>query len=220
MKYQTLFIGLLILMIPFLMGCNDLVQPDDKYPVITNWNINPTSLYVTVVGPPDYVLPHIIPVPNPPRVDVTVDIRTYNANQQFTAKVVIERLTRELVYEDPASPTGTTWFEEDYPFDQFGMPVDNPIDDPHGDPTETFIWDGLIGTYVANSGAPPQGVVEIKFFFEPSYFPVFLSDWIFTHPDYPGLTVQVNRYKYNFKVILEDAGGRSDTFKFRLDSII
>ena len=213
MRYQTLFIGLLILLTSFLFSCsNDPLQPEDRYPVVTNWAVIPTNLDINVDTTP---LGYLLTIPDR-SLKVTVNIRTYNANQQFTAHVILERMTRDFEIIDMVTGAVEEG-AEDYPFDKFGTPTDEPINDPHGDPTEQIDWDGLIGTYVANSGTPPQGVVEIKFFFIPKYLPMWSSDWYVTS----GTLVKVtSHYEYNFKVIMEDMGGRTDSFDIPIGSTL
>jgi hypothetical protein len=213
-RYQTLFIGLLILLTSFLLSCsNDPLQPEDKYPVVTDYNWV-ANLNVKVTTTPAGWL---LTIPDR-MVKMTVRVRTYNANQQFTAHVVLERVTRYFEVIDML--TGLAYEgAEDYPFDNFGTPVDEPIDDPHGDPTETIDWDGLVGAYVKDSGAPPQGIVEIKWFFLPKWLPLFTSDWYFIDPT-GRYAKGTERYEYLFKVIMEDMGGRTDTFSFPIGSTL
>lgn len=215
MRYPIMRLSLLLLLVPLLMSCS--IEPQDKWPVITDWTVTPGNLNVELVGPPDYALPHII-VPEP-QLKLEVTVRTYNANQTFTARVMIERIRREFWLIDPLTGALLADGEEDYPFDYFTTPVDEPVDFPHGDPTEPIVWDGLKGEYVSGSGEPPWGETKISFFVRPNWFPIWKQDWLDYDPHYQ-LNKETNRYMYLFKVIMEDSGGRTDTFSFELHSII
>lgn len=208
MRYPIAKFGLLVFLIPLLMSCN--IEPEDKWPVITDWSADcDLNVHVTAITP--FGFEWNIPKE---RVDVKVKVRTYNANQGFKVTVILERLRREFTY-------GGEEGDEDYPFDMFQTPVDNPIDDPHGDPTEVIVFDNLAGTYVPNSGKPPQGVTELSFFFYPNWTPYFVRDWYVPADPVAGTAdFFVFSYVYRWKVIVEDSGGRSDWFTFTKESTL
>lgn len=202
---------LLIVIMPILVSCN--IQPEDKWPVITDWKCT-GDLDVVFFTSDSIGIPQVS-IANP-RISVEVKVRTYNVNQDFTAKIVLERLRWEFFEIHPETGDILS-FEEDYPFDSMAMTFDNPIDDPHGDPTEIIEIKGIKGTYVANSGQPPWGETRLSFFFEPVWRPTLPIDWVGIDTK-TQLQYTTLRYVFLFKVIIQDAGGRTDSFKFQMTS--
>jgi hypothetical protein len=191
----------------FQIGCQ--FEPEDKWPVIVTWDVS-ANLNIKCSRKGGVIT---LKVPDS-KVDVFVDVRTFNANQQFTVKTLLQRVRKEYTVYYPGVYVSKF---VDLPPDELTTPTDDPLDDPFTDPTEPFVWDGLVGTYQAGSGHPPQGVTQLKYFFYPAWLPLYATAWYWTEDRYPALA---NRYVYLFEVIIEDAGGRTDTFDFTLSSTL
>jgi len=123
--------------------------------------------------------------------DMKVDVRTYNANQAFKATIILDSIWREGIYLPTGDVIGGYLLPDDF--------------------TKPDIIDRMQGSYVADSGNPPQGISELSFSFLPRFFPDSMVAW------FDGSNLFLH-YILNFKVVIEDAGGRTDTFDLRLDS--
>jgi hypothetical protein len=177
MKYPIARYGLLILLIPFLISCQ--MKPEDKWPVITSHTV--TADFTITAKNVSGIFQFTV---KDRSADLKFQIRTYNANQGWKTKVILEGVDRYIG----------------------GSVVSLPI-------TELSALDGLTGTYVTNSGHPPQGVVELSLTFEPNYFPLTLDEW------FNGTTL-TNQYIYHYRLIVEDMGGRTDTITFNIVSTL
>lgn len=185
-NYKFLKLAFLLILIPFLMGCN--IKPEDQWPVIVNENIDANFTVIMTI-------PEALPIPfltiAKDTVDMTIDIRSYNANQGWDVKVVLEDI---IVY-------ATDWGDLTLPIDSIGkLGI-----------TETYRIENVIGNYI--SGNPPQGITEIKLYFTPSWLPLSFNDWI------QG-TIKVDRYEYYYILIIEDMGGLTDSWEFVIVSTL
>jgi len=73
------------------------------------------------------------------------------------------------------------------------------------------------GTYVQGSGKPPWGVTTLEYFFYVDWLPTLVSDWYISTAK---TIFQTTRYIYNYRVIIKDAGGRTDSFNFTVNSLL
>ena len=224
MKRFNSIIWLLILastLIP-LFSCAHLkeqlgLEPseEEKWPVITDTRVITGDLnmkWKTINTPPGWQIN-----PMSPEVTLEVDLMTCDIGQEFTAKVILQRIRREYnLFIPPNTLVGDG--TDDYPFDLFNTHTDNPVDDPRGDPTEEWVIDGIFGTYFAGSGHPPQGKVTLSFKFEPDWLPILATDWWWLSDE--GYYKLTNRYVYLFEVIIQDKGGRTDVYDFTMSSQI
>lgn len=186
MNYKFMKLAFLLILIPFLMGCN--IKPEDKWPVIVSDNVD-ANFTVVMTIPEDFPVPFF--TIGKDTVDMTIGIRTFNANQGWNVKIILEDV---IVY-------ATDWADLTLPIDSVGnLGV-----------TETLRLERIVGDYI--SGNPPQGITEIRFYFTPSWLPLTYNDWI------QG-TVKVDRYEYFYVLIIEDMGGLTDSFEFIIVSTL
>lgn len=186
MNYKLMKLAFLLILIPFLMGCN--IKPEDKWPYI-EYEVVDADFTVIMTIPEDFPVPFLSISKD--YVDMTIGIRSYNANQGFDIKVILEDV---IVY-------ATDWAD-------LAAPVDLIT---HLGLTETFNIENVVGEYI--DGNPPQGTSEIKFYFTPEWLPQSYNDWI------QG-TVKVDRYEYFYVFIVEDMGGLTDSWDFIIVSIL
>jgi hypothetical protein len=189
-KYTFLKIGLLLILTTLLvglLGCN--IQAEDQWPVITTWGAD-ANYAVSAKIDANTGIP-IITWPASWFTNMTVDVRTYNANQAFKATIILTSIESEGVTLATGDITGSTLLVGDF--------------------TEPFVIDRMQGSYVADSGNPPQGITELKFGFVPRFIPDSIGAW------YDGTHLTL-RYILSFKIIIEDAGGRTDTINLAVDS--
>jgi hypothetical protein len=174
------------------LGCE--TKPEDRWPVITTWSV---TADLTVSASIDTTSGLITVTPPDSKVKIHTVIRTFNANQQFTAKVVLQNVVKDYsnIYPDGTVISETSVLTL----------------------SSLATWDGIVGTYVAGSGQPPQGEVTIDLFVVPSFIPLSINDWYVKTPTFTELTTL---YTYNFLVIMEDMGGRTDTFDFTVYSTL
>jgi len=195
-KYKTaryaLFLSVFIL-IPWLIGCESVIEPQDKWPVITDWELE-YAYDVTLKLDKKTYFPKELILPDDYNTYLTMNVRTYHTGQAFTYKLILERVIGDITELDLVNGAFYTSVE--------GLLI-----------TETARIDHVLGTYVAGSGHPPQGVTELSVFWEPGWFPTSLPYWYETTPN--GIILH-NRYVWNYTGVLEDADGRSDTFSFNL----
>jgi hypothetical protein len=201
-KYSITRYALILLLVPlFILNVGCEITPEDQWPVITSWDVSANyDVTLTIVKP--YGIPQLtVPDRN---IKITVDVRTYNASQAWDARIFLESV--DQVY---------TQYENNLPGSQYQTTL--PV-------TENYRIEGVAGDYVANSGKPPQGVVELVLNWAPQFFPLSVNDWLIYSTDQTtgGLVVDKisDRYVYRFRVILFDQGGRSDSFTFDVYSIL
>ncbi len=190
MRYHVALLALIVLIVPMLVGCE--ITPQDKWPTITNWATTEDKKVVLTID-----LTTLIPTLNlpPSGVDVIADVRTYHTNQYFTCIILTESWSRNktvFVGGIPAGSVTNSWL---------------------GGPQ--FRKERVQGTYVCDSGKPPQGTTRLALGM--CYpVPAGIQDWIGYHIEggRPVLDYLGERYTYNLRYLLEDAEGRSDTFTF------
>lgn len=186
MNYKFMKLAFLLILIPFLMGCN--IKPDDKWPVIVSDTID-ANFTVIMTIPEDFPIPFF--TISKDTVDMTIGIRTYNANQGWDVKIILENIIKHSTdWENLATPI-------DY-VSNLGL-------------SETLRLDNITGEYI--SGNPPQGITEIRFYFTPGWLPLTYNDWI------QGTTM-VDRYEYFYVLIIEDMGGLTDSWEFIIVSTL
>ncbi len=193
--------ALILLVIPFLMafntGCNDEWGPEDKWPKITHWehneNFDVTLKILKPFGIPQLKLPNRT-------VNMKIQVRSFHADQEYTVRVFLEQVDWMYTAYSNNAPAGTT---------SVGLPV-----------TGIYWDDAVVGTVI--SGKPPQGTAELEFFFEPSYFPLAIDDWLsYTQDPVSGamdIDWVTDRYIYHFICVIEDKDGRTDSFGFTVIS--
>jgi hypothetical protein len=199
---RTLKIGFIILTLLFplfLFGCDDnFIEPDDKWPVITDWEVT-SNLTVKLEILKGYGIPRL-EVANR-TIGFTLDIRSYSVSREWTVYAFLESVTKEY-----------SLYTDNLP----GAQVDEvlPI-------TEAFVWDHITGEYLG--GTPPGGTIQLTLTMDPEWFPLSVPDWIDYDVDPElGLVIHsiTDRYKYNFRIVVEDLDGRSDTTSFSVISPI
>jgi hypothetical protein len=187
-------LALVLIVVPFLVSCE--IRPEDKWPNITTYavtaNFDVKLEILKAIGAPRLTIPDR-------EVDLSIDIVTYNANQKFTVKIFLYDVIQQVTYYEANLPTDTVYF---------ALPI-----------TETHRIDQVTGSYLGG-GHPPQGKTQLNLFYTPGFFPTELADWI--NYDVIGGMIQINwitdRYIYYYRVIVEDAEGRSDTFAYSVIS--
>ena len=194
MKY-TLVLLVLPLMLMLTVGCNDLVGPEDKWPDIISWTH--TENFDVVV---DILQPYGIPQLTVPdrTVEVTTQIRSYHALQEYTIRIVLTGITETITMYENNLPAASQCFFIPY--------------------SEVHYEDSVIGSYLIGSGQPPQGVSEFLFYYDPGWFPTAVGDWIRLGTDTEtGATYIASvteRYQFHYRVIFEDPDGRTDTYDY------
>jgi len=182
-RYTILIVGLLLLLVPLLVGCE--LKPEDQWPVIAGWQVTANLDCAAKLDKKTNIVTLTLPAST--AINLKIDVRTYNANQAFKVTVINQSLRRDFMTGEPPEYFPFYWTQ--------------------GDPTVPSTLDWIHAGYVTGSGRPPQGLAEITLGYSPA-FPTSLSDW------WLGGTTVVNRYSWSFLVIVEDAGGRTDTFEF------
>ena len=183
-KYKIAGFVLILIIVPLLMGCE--LTPEDKWPVLVD-EIVDADFTVSVTEIEDLGLLQFKVVKE--RVDLTLDIRTFNANQGFKVEIILQDIQQNFTdYTNPTAPVSYSAL--------MGF-------------IETFKRVSVTGEYI--DGSPPQGVTELTLYFTPSWFPVTFTDWI-------NGAIITDSYIYYFLVIIEDMDGRTDSFEFQLTS--
>ncbi len=185
-KYKYVKLAFLLILIPYLMGCN--IKPQDQWPVIAYEEID-ANFTVVMTIPEDFPIPFFSIAKD--SVDMTIGIRSYNANQGWDVKVVLEDI---IVHT-------TDWADLSAPIDGIS----------NLGTSETYRIENVIGEY--KGGNPPQGISEIKLYFTPCWLPLSFNDW------FQG-TVKVDRYEYYYVLIIEDMGGLTDSWEFVIVSTL
>jgi len=172
------------------MGCQ--ITPEDKWPVIVG-KTTPNNITVTmelggilgiIVNIPDFTF------------EIKTNVRTYHANQDFTVRIWLMEVVEYYTPYLDNLPLGTQCRSQ-------------PSD-------WSYAWSPVEGRYI--SGTPPQGIVELAV--KPDWVPVpgSVADWVEYErdPDTNALTLKsvTQKYVYHFRVLVEDAAGRSDSFTF------
>lgn len=193
MKRLTAGLALVLILIPFIASCE--IRPEDKWPNITTHevaaNFDVTLEILEAIGAPRLTIPDRT-------VDLSIDIVTYHTNQKFTVKIFLYEVVQTVTFYESNLPTNTVC-------------VSLPI-------TEVHRADEVTGT-VLGGGHPPQGKTQLRLFYTPDFFPTALSDWIsYSITDKIQINWITDRYTYNYRVIVEDAEGRSDTFDYSIIS--
>ena len=196
---MTAKIALVLLVLPLIMlvntGCNDEWFPEDQWPLITHWE-HSENLTVNV----DLIKPYGIPqlkIPNR-QIDMIIDVRSFHAEQPYNVWIFLQHVEQDITFYSNNLPAYSTK-------NLLGI-------------TETHYEERIYPSYVIDSGTPPQGIGQMELFFTPEYFPLTLSEWIgfSINPDTGATLIDyvVDRYVYEFRVVVEDQDGRSDTFEF------
>jgi hypothetical protein len=188
-KHKILYITLLLLVLPSAWSCN--VQPPDKWPTIVGTDVTADlDVHYTI----DALGIVTVNVPDP-TITIKVDVRTYNMNQGFKITTIMQNASNEFVVIAPEGIYSGAGSSTDF--------------------NQTWVGENMSGTYVQDSGEPPQGTTEITYTIMPDRLPTLYQDWFAT---VNGSPMQVTRYVFHFIVLIQDAGGRSDTFDFELQS--
>ncbi|MCX6646499.1 MAG: hypothetical protein NTY09_09100 [bacterium] len=187
MKYQIAIFALLIILIPLLTGCE--LKPEDHWPVLTAETVSADfTINVTLIEELGIIQ---FQVAND-HADLDLDIRSYNANQGWDVKVILQSIDKYST--NWAIPTSPTSYGESLPMDP-----------------STTRFENIIGEYI--DGKPPQGTSRIKFSVYPGWFPTTFEDWV------QGSTI-TDSYVYNYMVIIEDMDGRTDSWEFSISSTL
>lgn len=193
---NRLKIGIIILTLLFplfLFGCDDeFVQSEDRWPTIVNWDVT-SNLTVKLDILEGFGIPRL-EVANR-TIGMTVDVKSYHVSQEWTIYAFLESVTKQVsLYSNnlPGASVNQT------------LPV-----------TEIFHFKNVTGTYLG--GTPPGGTVQFALTMEPEWFPLSVSDWVsYEIDEEAGLIINsvTDRYIYNFRLVVEDLDGRSDTTTF------
>jgi hypothetical protein len=198
-KYSIARYALLLLLVPLLFfGC-DRVGPEDKWPVITYYEIqgnpNVTLEFVEGLGVPRFTIANRT-------VDLIVDVRSFNAGQEWTVTTFLEGVTRKYTNYEDNLPNGS------YTSDIAA--------------TSIYRADHLTGEY--QGGVPPQGTMRLTMRLYLDWFPETVDDWIsYTiDPETGDFIIHwiSDQFVYHFRMVVEDLEGRSDTISFDLYSIL
>jgi len=184
----------LILLPLWLIGCDDgdIIAPDDKWPVLLNCT-QTSNLDVNLTIVEGYGIPQL--KVNNRTIAFTVDVRSYHVSQEWQVYLFLEGVTQKL-----------TVYTDNLPGQQVKGTL--PI-------TEAVYYDHVIGTYLG--GTPPGGTIQLSLTFDPGWFPTAVPDWINYEIDPEvGLIIYsvTDSYTYNFRVVVEDLDGRTDSKTF------
>ena len=195
MKRLTAGLALVLILVPFLASCE--IRPEDKWPNITDHEVTAdfdvTLELLEQIGVPTLKIPNR-------EVELTIDLVTYHMNQGFTVKIFLYEVAQVITYYEDNLPGDTT---------SGVLPV-----------SEVHRRDNVIGSDIGG-GHPPQGTTQLSLKYTPCFFPDALGDWIsYSISDQGGFQINwiTDRYIYYYRVIVEDAEGRSDTFTYQIIS--
>lgn len=187
MKYQIAIFALLIILLPLVTGCE--LKPEDQWPVIAgqtlsaNFTINVSQS--AELGIIQFKVARDF-------FDLSLDIRSFNANQGFDVKLILQSID---------------WYFTDYSNPNLPMSYGATLPMEPG----TTRFENLFGEYIG--GTPPQGTTRIKFTVFPGWFPTTFADWV-------SGTAIIDKYVYNYIVIIEDMDGRTDSWEFFITSTL
>lgn len=193
MRMKIVLAGLIMVMVPLFMGCQ--ISPSDKWPAILTWenvyNFD-TTVTLNALGLPSFTVIDS-------SVETTVTVRTYHINQDFSVRIVVDRIVAEaLAFSvEELEPLGSVLLLDDDP----GF----------------WLLDPAEGIYIPGSGAPPQGNVNLVINWEvpkaadSKFFQTLIPE-ISSEPIY----LLVTREDFFYRCIVEDAGGRTDSYNFQL----
>jgi hypothetical protein len=172
-----------------VLGCQ--IEPEDKWPVVVGYE---TPAGITVTLKTVEVIGAVIEVPDF-TFEVTSQVRTYNANQDFTITLFLTDVAE--IYTPYVG----------------GLPMASQAVSHPSDLQCTS--DHVHGTYL--SGTAPQGIVELVTSPEAIPVPGSVADWVHYYKNEENKVVLLSitqQYAYHFRYIVEDAEGRSDSFTF------
>lgn len=89
MKYTIARFAFVLILIPFLLGCE--LKPEDKWPVIAGEAVD-ANFTITVTIIEDMGIMQFSVVKD--HIDMTLDIRSYNANQGYDVKVILTDIVK------------------------------------------------------------------------------------------------------------------------------
>ncbi len=197
MKYTIARYSLFLLLIPLLLfGC-DRIGPEDKWPVVANVTVNAnpnvTLEFIEGIGAPRLTVGNR-------NVEVQLDVRSFNAGQEWKVTTFLERVDRYW-----------TTYDDNLPEASFSQKIAI---------LESFYTDHIVGSY--QGGLPPQGTVRLTVHLALGWFPECIDDWISYSIIEDKFVIHwlTDRYVYYFRTVVEDLEGRSDTFTFELYSIL
>lgn len=192
-RFRFAILGLIILLIPFVVGCE--VGPEDKWPVVVGWTIE-SNLDVAAEQSEDFGI--ISLKLGSDTVKTTIQVRTYNVNQDFKFTFLLERLS-----------SSTTEYAG-------GFPTDTIIADKTF--SEFYTIEHQKGTF--KSGKQPQGIVEFALSFKPQFNFESIGNWLNTvdDPELGTIFYVTDYYDFRYRVIVEDADGRTASFYFDVTS--